>query len=292
LATCFFVSDLHGDLGRYGALADATLAERPAAVFLGGDLLPLGAAEEFVCQTLTPAFEALRKALAAEYPEVVILLGNDDARRAEAAVLEAEERGLWRYAHLRRLECLGHDLYGCGFVPPTPFRLKDFERYDVSRFVDPGCISPEDGVLTAPVPEGELRHTTIATALDALVGDADVSEATFLFHSPPYDTALDRAALDGRSFDHAPLDVHVGSIAIRRFLLTRHPRLALCGHVHESARLSGSWRDTVGGTLCLSAAHDGAELCLVRFPMAAPEAATRALIPPRASPAPGAAPRR
>jgi len=39
-----------------------------------------------------------------------------------------------------------------------------------------------------------------------------------VLHSPPYDTGLDRAALDGRSVDHAPLDVHVGSIAIRRFI--------------------------------------------------------------------------
>ena len=281
--TCFFVSDVHGAEGRYRALFDAIAGERPAAVFLGGDLLPLRASETFVADTLAPAFEALRTSLADEYPDVLLLLGNDDPRSAEAAVLEAEAHGLWRYAHLRRLESLGHDVYGCGFVPPTPFRLKDFERYDVSRFVDPGCLSPEEGVLSVPVEPAVLRCSTIAGAMDELVGDADVAAATFLFHSPPYDTALDRAALDGHSVEHAPLDVHVGSIAIRRFLERRQPRLALCGHVHESARLTGSWRHRIGRTLCLSAAHDGPELCLVRFPLEAPEAATRALIPPRAA---------
>ncbi|HET7293385.1 MAG TPA: metallophosphoesterase [Vicinamibacteria bacterium] len=276
---CFFVSDLHGDVDRYRTLAEAAAAERPAAVFLGGDLLPMGSAEAFVTATLGPIFEALREALAGAYPAVLLLLGNDDARSAEAAVLEAEARGLWRYAHLRRLRCHGRDVYGCGFVPPTPFRLKDFERYDVSRFVDPGSVGPEEGVLTTPVAEGELRNTTIAGALDALAGDADVREAVFLLHCPPHGTALDRAALDGLRVEHAPLDVHIGSIAIRRFLEARQPRLALCGHVHESARLTGAWRDRIGGTLCLSAAHDGPELCLVRFTLEDPEDASRELIP-------------
>jgi len=30
-------------------------------------------------------------------------------------------------------------------VPPTPFLLKDWEKYDVSAYVDPGCVSPEEG---------------------------------------------------------------------------------------------------------------------------------------------------
>ena len=37
---CFFVSDLHGKTDRYEKLASLILQERPAAVFMGGDLLP------------------------------------------------------------------------------------------------------------------------------------------------------------------------------------------------------------------------------------------------------------
>ena len=74
------------------------------------------------------------------------------------------------------------------------------------------------------------------------------------------------------------LDVHVGSIAIRRFVEARQPLVTLHGHVHESARLTGAWRDRIGGTVCLSAAHDGDELALVRVDLEAPEAATRELL--------------
>jgi Icc-related predicted phosphoesterase len=105
-----------------------------------------------------------------------------------------------------------------------------------------------------------------------------VSRAVFLFHSPPHQTALDRAALDGIAVDHAPLDVHVGSIAVRRFIEARQPLLTLHGHIHESARLTLSWQERIGRTVCLSAAHDGPELALVRVALERPEAATRELL--------------
>ena len=75
-----------------------------------------------------------------------------------------------------------------------------------------------------------------------------------------------------------PLDVHVGSIAIRRFIEDRQPLVTLHGHVHESARLTGSWRDTIGRTHLFSAAHDGPELALVRFDLGDIASATRELI--------------
>ena len=88
----------------------------------------------------------------------------------------------------------------------------------------------------------------------------------------------DRAALDGRSVDHAPLDVHVGSIALRRLIEARQPLLTLHGHVHESARLTGRWRERIGRTHCLGAAHDGEELALIRFDPDDLERATRELL--------------
>lgn len=287
MPSCLFVSDLHGDETRYRKLFDAIARERPAGVFLGGDLLPSelfslagppSLHRDFIGDFLAPGFLDLRARLGAARPEVFLILGNDDPRIEEAAVLEAATRGAWHYAHSRRLSLGAHQVFGYAFVPPTPFLLKDWERYDVSRFVDPGCVSPEEGRRTVPVAEREARHSTIAQDLVELAGDSSLERAIFLFHAPPHDTPLDRAALDGRMFDHVPLDVHVGSIAVRRFIETRQPLLTLHGHIHESARLTGAWRCTLGRTLALSAAHDGPELALVRFDANAPQDATRTLI--------------
>lgn len=278
---CFFVSDLHGRPARYGRLFSAARAERPRAVFLGGDLLPhpaTSAAPSFVADVLLPGFLDLRERLGREAPRVFLIPGNDDPRAEEEALVHGERSGAWQLLVERRVEWEGRPVFGYPFVPPTPFLLKDWERFDVSRFVDPGSVSPEEGRRTVPADPRDVRLATIERDLARLAGDEDLSEAVFLLHSPPYRTALDRAALDGKAVDHAPLDVHVGSVAVRRFVEARRPLLVLCGHVHESARLTGAWRERIGRTWCLSAAHDGEELALVRFRPEELEGATRELL--------------
>jgi len=212
------------------------------------------------------------------YPEIFLVLGNDDGRLEEAAILDAASRGLWCYAHNRKIRMGSFHVYGYSFTPPSPFRLKDWEKYDVSRYVDPGCVHPEDGIHTVPVSEYEMRYSTIMDDLETLKGDDDLSDAIMLFHGPPYGTNLDRAELDGKKVDHVPLDVHIGSIAIQRFISREQPLITLHGHVHESARITGKWMDTSGRTVMLSGAHDGPELALIRFDPSKPGSATRELL--------------
>jgi uncharacterized protein len=283
----FFVSDLHGGVDRYRTLFDQVEKRRPAAVFLGGDLLPHPLARraapdrrlhEFVTGFLGDELARLRDRLAERYPRVFLIFGNDDPRSEEDDVRALAGRGLLEYVHGVRRDWETFTVYGYACVPPTPFFLKDWERYDVSRYVDPGCVPPEEGWRSVPVPESEGTRRTIADDLAALAGDDDLGRAIVMTHSPPYDTGLDRAALDGRSVDHAPLDVHVGSIAIRRFIEARQPLLTLHGHIHESARLTGRWKESLGRTWMLSAAHDGPELALVRFDPDRPAEAVRELL--------------
>jgi Icc-related predicted phosphoesterase len=280
---CFFASDLHGDPRRYRELFAAIERERPAAVFLGGDLLPHHWSAQldhgdFVEDVLVGGTRRLGEALGDDFPQVFLILGNDDERQAEDRFLEGDAEGLWTYLHGREAEIAEHPVFGYAHVPPTPFQLKDWERYDVSRFVDPGSVSPERGRRTVPVDPDEIRYGTIVADLETLTGGRDLERAVMLFHSPPYQTVLDRAGLDGRMVDHVPLDVHVGSIAILRFIEDRKPMLTLHGHIHESTRLTGEWRQRVGSTWCINGSHDGPELALVRFDLADLDGATRELI--------------
>jgi Icc-related predicted phosphoesterase len=272
-----FASDLHGREDRYLRLLERAREEQPRVVFLGGDLLPSGT-RDFLRAWLGPRLASLREALGAAYPRVLAIFGNDDPRSELGPLRELEQQGLLEHLHARRVELGGVTAFGYACVPPTPFALKDWERYDVSRYVDPGSVSPEEGVRSVAAAEGDTRWGTIAGDLAALAGAEDLSRAVFLFHAPPHGTALDRAALDGERVEHAPLDLHIGSIAIRRFIEARQPLLTLHGHVHESARLTGTWQERIGRTLCLSAAHDGPELALVRFDLADPAGATRELL--------------
>ncbi|MFB3854215.1 MAG: metallophosphoesterase [Vicinamibacterales bacterium] len=278
---CFFATDLHGDERRYRGLFDAAAAGNPDAVFLGGDLLPALAgatARAFLDEVVGSGLRELRAVLKSRFPRVFFILGNDDPRLAEPALHAMEREGLAEYIHERRVPLGSFDVYGYAFVPPTPFALKDWERYDVSRYVDPGCVSPEDGLCSLPLAVEERRYATIQADLARLVGERPLDRAIFLFHGPAYGTSLDRAALDDRRVDGVPMDVHVGSIAIRRFIEERQPLLTLHGHVHESAALSGTWRERIGRTILFSAAHSGPELALVRFDPERLDEATRDLV--------------
>jgi len=287
MTNCLFSSDLHGSVSRYEKLFAAIIGDRPDAVFLGGDLLPSGLGAliatpsirlDFLREFIIPGFDEVRKKLGTKYPEVFLILGNDDPRDNEPATLEGEQLGLWNYIHNKRITIGSYDVFGYAYIPPSPFMFKDWERYDVSRYTDPGCVSPEEGWRSVSTSTDELRYSTIKEDLEQLTESADVGNAILLFHTPPYQTKLDRAELDGQMIDHVPLDVHVGSIAVRRFIERCQPLLTLHGHVHESARLTGSWRDSLARTVMFSAAHDGEELALVKFDLENLDQAERVLI--------------
>jgi Icc-related predicted phosphoesterase len=285
---CFFVSDLHGDIERYQKLRAAILKNRPAAVFFGGDLLPSGIVpfdrgariKDFFADYLIPQFTGLKNQLEEAYPQVFLILGNDDGKGAETQVIKGVQAGLWQYMHNQKAGLGEYSVFGYSYVPPTPFLLKDWERYDVSRYVDPGCIPPEEGWRTdrSTSARHKAANATIRQDLETLAAGEDLSRAIFLFHSPPYQTNLDRANLDGHIIDNIQVDVHVGSIAIRRFIEERQPFLTLHGHIHESARLTGSWQEKIGRTNCFSAAHDGPQLSLVRFDLEQAQTAVRDLV--------------
>jgi len=207
-----------------------------------------------------------------------IILGNDDPRIYEQLFINANTKGIISYIHEKTIPWIKQFVTGYSYVPPTPFQLKDWERYDISRFVDVGAVSPEKGQRTFPVPPDEIRYATIAEDLEALSKNAQVEKTIFLFHSPPYDSLLDTIDIAGKMVDHAPLDAHIGSIAIQRFITEKQPLLTLHGHVHESSRLTGHWMQQIGRTYCFSAAHDGPELAVVRFDTDALHNATRDLI--------------
>ncbi|MFH1118798.1 MAG: metallophosphoesterase [Bacteroidota bacterium] len=286
MTTSYFVSDLHGHTGRYESLFTEILKKKPSFLFMGGDLLPHvrksvrmadKPIDDFISDYLIPGFRKVQKQLGCNYPEVFMIMGNDDHRVEEEKLRVGENMELWRYLNNCRVKFGPYMIYGYPFVPPTPFQLKDWEKYDVSRFVDPGCIPPTEGYRSIH-PDHDTEYSTIQSDLELLTKDALMEKAVFLFHSPPYQSFLDRAGLDGQQADHVPLDVHVGSIAIQRFISDKQPYITLHGHVHESASITGHWRQQFGGTMSFSAAHDGPELSVVIFKLDNPSESERVLI--------------
>ena len=154
MSLALFASDLHGRTGRYETLLAAVAERRPSALFLGGDLLPNVLADVmpdgFARGWLLPRLRELRERLGEKAPRLFVIPGNDDPASEDASFVEADRAGLLTWLHGRTDEWDGRPVLGYAFVPPTPFLLKDRERYDVSRFVDPGSVPPEEGRHSIP----------------------------------------------------------------------------------------------------------------------------------------------
>jgi uncharacterized protein len=249
----FFTSDLHGQGALYEQVAALVAAHRPAALILGGDLAPheSGSAgvrrQRVFLQGFFVEF-ARRVRDAAPGLELLVLLGNDDWR-ANEDVLEEQDGALWRVLHDRVVDAHGVRVAGSSWIPITPFLMKDWERWEDGGPERParleGLASRGDG--TVPVRfDPERRAPTIAGALADLAARAG-EEAIYVLHSPPRDTHCDM--IGARA--------HVGSRAVRALVERVQPPLVLSGHIHESPRVSGRYRDRVGRTVVVNPGQFG-----------------------------------
>ncbi|MFO7792928.1 MAG: metallophosphoesterase [Candidatus Saliniplasma sp.] len=266
---CVFVSDLHGKKERFELLEKALRKYEPDALFLGGDLLPgftrdKSKVKKFLSEYLIRPLQNIREGLKKEI-RCFVIMGNDDPRIFEDIFEGWDEDDVIDYVNLRCVEFGTFNVCGYSFVPPTPFQLKDWEKYDVSRFTDVGAVSPEEGTRTFEIDEREMKYDTIKKDLERLKDKSPPDKTIYLFHAPPYETDLDRADLDGKEVDHAPLDVHVGSIAIKNFIQDEQPFLTLHGHVHETVDLTSSWECKIRNSVCFSGVTSGTGLAVVIF---------------------------
>jgi len=114
VTSCLFVSDLHGQIDRYEKLFECILEETPSAVFLGGNMLPgiWGLADgdeaqgDFINNYLVKHLSDIRNRMADEYPEVFIIMDNDDGKFEEQSIIDAADSGVWHYIHAERLGAL------------------------------------------------------------------------------------------------------------------------------------------------------------------------------------------
>lgn len=254
MAEWLFTSDLHGQSDYYDQVFALADAGRPRVLILGGDLGPHPSGAEGVGRHrifLEGFLVEFARRLRERTPDttLALLMGNDDCA-SNHDVLDRHDGDLWRVLHERVLEFDGIRVAGSSWVPITPFRLKDWERWE-----DGGEESPPQ--LAGWVSEGAgarefafdpaRRAPTIADSLDVLAAACEPTDTLFVLHSPARGTKCD--LVQGGH--------HVGSRAIRRFVEERRPPLVLSGHIHESPRVSGAWRDTLGSSTVVNPGQFG-----------------------------------
>ncbi len=275
MTTCYFVSDLHGNKLRYELLIQEIVRNKPSFLFLGGDLLPHvrfsdkqkdSEVNPFINDFLIPLFKNMQRQLGCNYPEVYLILGNDDYKADIPGFIEGMKSDLWKFLDNSSLKFGPYNIYGYSYVPPTPFKLKDWEKYDIDKTVPAGSIGPDKGFISVISNPDDI--SLIIDDLYSLANDGQMDKAIFMIHTPPFNSLLDQ--IQG--------GVSIGSKAVAKFIEEKQPYITLHGHAHESSTLTGNWRQQFGRTYSFSAAYEGKGLSLVIFQIDNPQIAERKII--------------
>src|SRR4030042_2216062 len=252
-----YTLDLHGEISLYqdlSALANSSSAE---IIALGGDLLPsfppskryedmIPNQKNFVDQFLLPFFRKILETISVR--QIFLIPGNWDLgyphlfREPIEGIIDLSQK-IYRFKN-------GCELIGYPFVPPTPFRPKDYEKMDDLEAPWPPQKNPsyvrasEYGDQLNPIdPQVYLREQgTIHEDLNQLPKPIDYKKTIYMMHSPPFGTKLDFIQ-GGKS---------AGSRSIKTFIEGNQPLLTLHGHIHESPEVSGAYFDRIGKTISIN----------------------------------------
>jgi len=252
-----YTSDLHGEIHLYQELLGLALVSSADIISIGGDLLPsfpptrryedmVPNQKTFIDQFLSPYFKKILETTSVN--QIFLIPGNWDLgypylfKDPTEGIIDLDQKSY----RLKK----GYELIGYPFVPPTPFRPKDYEKTDDPEAPWPPQKNPsyirssnQMDQLTAVDPYIYLREReTIREDLDRLPKPLDQKKVIYIMHSPPYGTKLD-VIQGGNS---------AGSRSIGTFIEKNQPLLTLHGHIHESPEFSGSYFDRIGETISLN----------------------------------------
>jgi len=229
----------------------------------------------FLSETLIPMLDAFLGLHRTTH--IYAIQGNDDRRANEGVLLDFGSScrnfhlvndGMVEFRDSRRIRTFfpgeGPQLYVAGYpyIPVSATFLMDWvKRENEVGLVPPGMDPCMDlgswGIRTA-----EPSHaTTIKQDLSDFSAylerwgrsestEYDPARTIHMFHAPPYGTALDRNAPQGR-YEFLRMPEHIGSTEIRRFIEGVQPHLVLCGHCHEAVVL-GDYKEDLGHTRCVN----------------------------------------
>lgn len=252
-----YSSDLHGEIHLYQGLLGLAASSSADMISIGGDLFPsfpptkryedmVPHQRTFVEEFLLPFFKRILETTSVN--QIFLIPGNWDL--GYPYLFHEKVDGIIDLTHTSYRLKNGYELKGYPFVPPTPFRPKDYEKMDDPEAPwppqkNPSYIRSPDRTdqLTPVDPHVYLRgRETIRDDLDRLPKPLDQKKAIYVMHSPPFGTKLDLIQ-GGKS---------AGSRSIKAFIEESQPLLTLHGHIHESPELSGAYFDRVGGTISIN----------------------------------------
>ncbi|MBS3113633.1 metallophosphoesterase [Candidatus Woesearchaeota archaeon] len=258
-----YTADLHGNEEFYKRLLKKAENENVNAIVIGGDLCPrdgntirekISNQKLFLENFMISLFKEFRKRN--KNIDIYVIMGNDDFRINLKILENAEKNKILKSIHDKSIKLnKNFNIAGYSFVNPTPFRLKDWEKPDFENVKNLLFLNiPENHevifdndkmpmqLFNEEIRSIEKENGTIQEDLTKLKKLSNPKKIFYVIHAPPFNTKLDIITTGA----------HVGSKSIREFIEKEKPLLTLHGHIHESPKMSGSWKDKISNTICIN----------------------------------------
>ncbi len=247
-----FSSDIHGNEIQLSKLFKFALKNKIFNIVLGGDLCPKDIAHRTVLDQGIFLNKLITLAKEHSKIKVYLILGNDDFRANEFIV---KENRYITYINLKKTKFIkGFYILGCSFIPPTPFKFKDWEIWDTQNkqedtlrgnFITKGITSLKEKFIDFDF--NVLSHKkNIYSLLIKNTKNINFNKTIFVIHTPPYKTNI----------DICKTKEHVGSLGVRKFIEEKQPLLSLHGHIHEACEMSSTYYDVLKKTLVINSCND------------------------------------
>lgn len=235
-----FVSDLHSNKVLFYELQELILNSRADAIIIGGDIFeysPYAKPQlEFTRGFLREFFKNLNI-------KIYIINGNCDKPKAIDFLNDMKEELGIEILGLLGTSVNSHiNMFGYGHIPPSPFKIKDYERRDMAadliNFQTPCLLSDLNDELNIVECDFLNKLSSIEEELNCL----NIKKSIWVMHSPPYGGILDKT--------HS--GISAGSKAIRKQIERVQPCVTLHGHIHEAPLVSNQWSERIGSTISLN----------------------------------------
>ncbi|MDD5649378.1 MAG: metallophosphoesterase [Candidatus Nanoarchaeia archaeon] len=239
-----YATDLHGNEKKYNDILHYAIKNKINIIHLGADLLPksfniIEHQRLFIDNFLRDYYEKAKK----NKITLLSFFGNDD--------IYIHKKHFRKYGDLldeKPVEIEGFVFRSYPYVCDHPFGLKTASKLDYKGWVQPFCSNCVD------VTEKGIEHIenidkwllNRSTIEDDLKGEKYVSNLIMSFHCPPSNLNLD-VCQNG---------LRVGSKSIYNWIKQEQPKLVLCGHIHESYRMSNVWKTSLNDTIIIQPGQD------------------------------------
>ncbi|MBR6034304.1 MAG: metallophosphoesterase [Clostridia bacterium] len=245
-----YACDVHGDEDKYHKLLSICKREKIEYIVLGGDIYPKNGDRaviqiEFIKNGLKEFFDELKKGNI----KCILIPGNDDLENYDDDLKNLCDK----YENVYNIDRAKTDIEDVCFIGlpdvlDNPFRRKNRVLMEEGLELEPQRseeIFIEKGTKIITVEEwAKYRQTSVAKMEDVLreLPKPDkAKKSIYVLHDPPYGIGLDCCAI-GKC---------VGSKAIVQFVKENNIYMTLHGHIHESYKESGKWKEHIGNTICI-----------------------------------------